>query len=67
MRKIGQCWIIVRITSVGKLVCFKISSYLGISMEVYVMTDTQIESYAYEDQMTPKFTKLYVGCESETT
>jgi len=31
------------------------------------MTDTQIESYAYEDQMTPKFTKLYVGCESETT
>ena len=31
-----------------------------ISMEVYVMADTQIESYAYEDQMTPKSTNLYV-------
>ena len=36
-------------------------------MEVYVITDTHGLRVVYEDQMTPKFTKLYVQCESEAT
>ena len=36
-------------------------------MEVYIITDTHGLRVVYEDQMTPKFTKLYVGCESEAT
>jgi len=38
-----------------------------VPMVVYVITDTHGLRVAYEDQMTPKFTKLYVQCESEAT
>jgi len=36
-------------------------------MEIYVITDTHGLRAVYEDQMIPKFTKLYVGCESEAS
>jgi len=36
-------------------------------MEVYVIADAHGLRVVYGDQMTPKHTKLYVQCESETT
>ena len=36
-------------------------------MEIYVITDTHGLRAVYEDQMTSKFMKLYMGCESEAT
>ena len=36
-------------------------------MEIYVIADTHGLRVVYEDQMTPKSTKLYVQYESETT
>ena len=36
-------------------------------MEIYVITDTHGLRVEYEDQMTPKFMKFKVGCESEAT
>jgi len=36
-------------------------------MEVYVIADAHRLRVVYGDQMTPKFTKLYVRCESEAT
>ena len=36
-------------------------------MEIYVITDTHGLRVVYEDQMTQKFRKLYVQCESEAT
>ena len=36
-------------------------------MEVYVITDTHGLRVVYENQMTPKSTKIYVQCESEAT
>jgi hypothetical protein len=36
-------------------------------MEVYVIADTHGLRVVYEDQMTPKATKLHIQYESETT
>jgi len=54
------------------LVCWFVSRYHSIwsvliPMEVYVITDTHGLRVVYENQMTPKSTKIYVQCESEAT
>jgi len=36
-------------------------------MEIYVITNTHRLRVVYEDQMTPKYTKLCIQYESETT
>ena len=51
------------------LVCFKMSFLLECTNtnEIYVIADTHGLRVTYEDQMTPKSTKLHIQYESETT